>query len=75
MQRLKSGCAYRGPGGVAQRKVTNEYFIDDVVKGLSPHKGVPLVEGPQTEVCNLFQVNRGFEMTKIIQNQSKLPKA
>lgn len=60
MRRLQSGCVYRGPGGVAQRKPTNEYFQDDVVKGLSPHKGVPLVQGPQTEVCDLIQVNRGF---------------
>lgn len=65
---------YRGPGGVATRKYTNEYFKEEIVKGLSPHKGVPLVQGPQTEVCNLIQVNRGFGMNKIIQkyaNQQK----
>jgi hypothetical protein len=67
MRRLKSGCLYRGPGGVAQRRIQHDYFKDDIVKGLSPHKGIPLVQEPQTEVCNLIQVNRGFVMNKIIQ--------
>lgn len=66
LRRLKSGCSSRGPGGVSQRRVISEYEYQEVVKGLSPYKGVPLVPGPQTEVCNLVQVNRGFEMNKIL---------